>query len=450
MIAAHQPSRPDAAEDLGGRPLAVFAPVLRQWGFICVFSFSSALSALGMTYVVSAKYEATTTLSYRPQEVTQMKPQEQKSFGAPVPMAPFKVIYQTLQALIKNQSLLRQLVLEFGLNVAEPRIYEGPFYYVWYRKAKDFLLDTGEDIIMVLKYGRVIKKDSVQEAMEKLAKNIKIGNKESYVFYISIRDKNPQRAAALADRLADRLIDWLRDQDREPGEQKRDQLLDLREKKTSEIASIQSELKQLLAENHVASVQLEIEHVADQMAKLEMNLTQVDGDIQLHRAKLAIIREKLETKKTVADLMETPGESTARLKPDDLKRLASERVIEEVELDGLEAKRRSLGSSINSLEKRRARLPALQMRREELKLHLENAERDLTQLNDSYQEANVRATGRASEGERLHPAAVPSTPVSPIKLYHVALSFFLALLVSTGLVYVLSYFNVRLLLAPER
>ena len=52
--------------------------------------------ALLLTYIYSEKYEAYTAISYRVQEVTRFKLQQNEAMGSPAPQAPFKVIGATL------------------------------------------------------------------------------------------------------------------------------------------------------------------------------------------------------------------------------------------------------------------------------------------------------------------------------------------------------------------
>jgi hypothetical protein len=55
-----------------------------------------------------------------------------------------------------------------------------------------------------------------------------------------------------------------------------------------------------------------------------------------------------------------------------------------------------------------------------------------------------------SEVRVLHPATVPSGPVSPVKVYHVLLAGGLGLLVSIGLVYLLDFLGIRWFFAAPR
>ena len=76
---------------------------------------------------------------------------------------------------------------------------------------------------------------------------------------------------------------------------------------------------------------------------------------------------------------------------------------------------------------------------------LDKYRRDYLLINDALQEVLVRESSSESEIGILHHAKVPSSPVSPVKVYHVGLAGVLGLMVSIGLVYVLSYFNIRIL-----
>ncbi|MHC4618338.1 MAG: Wzz/FepE/Etk N-terminal domain-containing protein, partial [Planctomycetota bacterium] len=45
----------------------------KRKGFILAFCFSAVLASLGLTYFVSEKYQAATTIFYRPMEVSLLR-----------------------------------------------------------------------------------------------------------------------------------------------------------------------------------------------------------------------------------------------------------------------------------------------------------------------------------------------------------------------------------------
>ena len=90
--------------------------LVRQKGFVLVFCFSATLSSLALTYVFSEKYIAATNIYYRPLERSLLRQKGIEAFGAPVPSAPFGVIVQSLQDIIRSDAILRQVVETHGLD----------------------------------------------------------------------------------------------------------------------------------------------------------------------------------------------------------------------------------------------------------------------------------------------------------------------------------------------
>lgn len=84
---------------------------------------------------------------------------------------------------------------------------------------------------MLLKYGRIIKENVTAAAVEELRNNIKVKNRDSYVFHLYVRDKYPERAALITDRLGKILANWLLEFDRQPGRMRQEQLQTLLEEK---------------------------------------------------------------------------------------------------------------------------------------------------------------------------------------------------------------------------
>ncbi len=423
----------DISLDQLRRSLAVLA---RQKTFIGVFCLSASLTALALTYVASEKYEAAAAIFYQPQEVSQVHLTDFQSFGGAAPAPPFNVIIVTLRDLIRSEAILEPVVLEIGLHLeAEPE--DGPWYVWLYRTLKDFALDTVRKGWMLAKHGRIIEEDPVAAAVKRLRANVQVVSKESYAFAIIVRDKGPIRAAMTVDALGARLVDFLRQQDRQPGEDKREQLAELVAQKRREIEQYSGAIEDLLVTNDIASVSVETQRGMARWSELEVERVKLESQLKEKRLELDILNQKLD---------ETNG---AYLRPDDYKELASSRTFAEVDLEGLEARYDVVLESTRELRSRLNDLPVLQTEVDRLNVRLEAAKRDFVLLSDAYQEAQVRATDLLSEAKVLHKATVPAVPVAPIKVYHVGLALFLSLAVGIGLVYLLSFFGVGLLFTPE-
>ncbi len=426
------------------RPEYLDTPV-RQSRFILVFVVSAVLTSLVLTYVYSEKYESYTVISYRTQEVTRFKAQQNESLGSPAPQAPFKVISQTLQEVLKSDAILLDVVKDLQLDVKKTG-YEGPWYKVAYEWTKDTIKEYGGYAWMLLKYGRIIEENVTAAAVEELRNNIKVKNRDSYVFHLYVRDKYPERAALITDRLGKILANWLLEFDRQPGRMRQEQLQTLLEEKNQTMQQRRQEIETLLTSNQLASVQMETERLTDRLSQLQLERSRLGSEIERSRSRLAGTESKLAVKSKVLAEPETgTGERLEYIQPEDFKKLSSQRVFENLELKSLMAQENSLRESIAVITARLSKLPGLQNRIDTLRFDLVSLEREYNLLNDAYQEAAVRTTSGVSEVRVLHPAIIPSEPVTPIKFYHVMLAGGLGILFSAGLVYLLTFLNLRLL-----
>lgn len=482
-----QIAAPDRRAGPPAGQLDFLAPIVRQSGFIIVFALSAIATALSLTYVYSEKYESTTAVSYRVQEVTRFNPQQNAAMGSPAPAAPFRVIGQTLQEVLKSDAILRDVVLALKLDEERAVSFEGPWYLVWYRRTKEWVKEYGGYAWKLLKYGRIVEEDPVASAIGQLRNNIKVTNRDSYVFNLHVRDNYPDRAAAIANHLGKVLADWLLEFDRQPGRSRADQLRELLDAKAVALAARRREIQSLLTSNNLVSVQQETERLTDQLYALRLEESRLASEVAQAESRQASVQSKLAIKRRILSApvpavavapaqAPLPPIAVARaqqqsvpqpvavaglaaaaqalagdefIQPEDFKKLASQGLFDEIEVGSLRAKRASLQDSIARITQRLRGLPAIQTRLDGLKLSLDALERDYALLNDGYQEAAVRASSPVSEVFVLHPATVPTSPVGPIKVYHVLLAGGLGLLFALGLVYLLDFLNIRILFASR-
>lgn len=443
------PATGSPPETPGIPPPAYLEVLARQRLFIVVFVASAVVTALAQTYVYSEKYESYTAISYRAQEVTRFKALQNEAMGYPVPQAPFKVIGQTLQEVLKSNAVLLDVVKALKLDERRAA-YEGPWYRVWYERTKDWIREYGGYAWMLLKFGRIVEEDPTVAAINELRANIKVTNYDSYIFRLAVRDKHPERAAKIADRLGQVLAAWLLEFDRQPGRSRVEQLQTLLEEKKRLLAERRRDIESLLNENRVASVQLETEQLTENLSALRLEESRLASEIARAQARQASVEAKLSVKQRMLGAPEGQGKSAEYIQPEDFRKLSSQRLFDDLELGSLLAKQASLRSSIDAVNARLRKLPEVQARLDALKLSLASIERDFSLLNDSYQEAAVRATSAVSEVRVLHPAVVPTGPVSPIKVFHVLLAGGLGLVFAVGLVYLLEYLDIRILFSARR
>lgn len=431
----------DNAQRHGGipSPMASLRILAREKAFVLVFVGSAVAMSLILTYVASEKFEAGTTIFYRPQSVWSTRPSKAESFGSPMPTPPFKVIGRTLQEIARSNAVLGPVVLELGLHIDPPKDYAGlPWYSRFYRQTKDFVKEYGHRGWMYLKHGRIPAEDAFQNAVKELRGNIRIVNEDSYVFILIARDKNPERAGRIVEGVANGLVQWLHNQEQNPGETRRARLDELLAEKNHEISRYRGEIEELLLRNDIASVDDEQARALERWSELELERVKVGSQIEQLRAEIAGIDAKLATEKL-------PASRTERLRAEDYHNLRSAKTTAEIDLAGHEASHASLKVSVAALRDRLQELPAVATAQRRLEFKIQEIERDVLGLRDAYQEAAVRATGQQSEAHVIHRPVVPTAPVAPIKIYHVGLSLLLSLSLAVGLVYLLAFLNVRIL-----
>lgn len=416
-----------------------------QKAFIIVFCLSAIITSVELTYFFSEKYQSVATIVYQPQEVVNLKDNSVRAFGAPLPVPPFRLINENIKELMLSEATLGPVVEELGLDIEEPKTYQGPWYDRFYHYTKDLVIEYATDLWTLLKHGRLISEDATISAIKELRKNVKLANKNSYVFNIIVRNKKPERAARIADAIAERLTILLRDQQRAAGKTKLKQLRKLLDAKFAEIDEYQSSIKAILVANNIASVSIETERSMERLSNLELDKDILKSELEKTKAKLSTVTEYRAEKNRIIQGNTQRTYPNLLIQPEDFKRLSSEQLLTEIELKSNEPKYSSLLSSITMLKARLQGLPEIQHQLDNLSTQLQAAKRDFVQLGDAYQEAVIVATGQLSEAKILSKAHVPSIPTSPIIIYHVGLTAILALVISIGLVYILSYANIQFL-----
>ena len=404
-------------------------PVTDYKWHILVFCTSAILSSLALTYVYAEKYLAATTILFRPQNITELRQKQSMAFGAPLPTPPFDLIYDNLQILIQSEPVLFPVIYEMGLNLPEKIEYSGPWYVQDYQRLKNKVKKFRDDAWAILKHGRLIEEEPAGSALQGLRDHLKLINHNSYVFYLSYIDKDPQRAARVVDAVASRVVASLVKDEQEPGNQRYQQLKTMRASKEAQIERYQDEIQQLLQTNHTASVSIETQHAIERHFELTGQRTKLEGKIAHARTKLAELEEQS---------LNRASPATA-LTPDDYRRLKSERLSTAIELDAMLEQQKTLNAAAATIEGRLGRLPTIQHQYDRLKQDLQTAQRDLVQIADPELEARIQATDAMSQIVIAHKARVPSVPITPIKIYHVSLAGGLAICLSFGMAYIVAF-----------
>ena len=404
----------------------------QQKSFVLIFCLSACLCSLALTYVFSEKYETGVAIFYRPMETSLLRQKDTETFGAPTPAPPFQVIIQTLQSITKSEVILRPLVKSLSLDV-EIDVYEPIWYKRWRQQTKDFIKRQLSNFKSILKYGRLIEEDPTDRTINKLRENIAItSTKDSFIYVLSVKDKHPERAATIVDMVCQLLVNWLKEQDKNPAEEKYRQFRKQMAEKEIEIEKLRTELEVLLIQNKVVSIPEETTKGVNSLYELELELIRLKAQIEEKRKEVTEMR------------MAANRKSKSYVHPEDIKRMESEILFKEIELESLLKRSEFITFSIKDLKARLDQLPSLDRKIKNLNMRIEACTREYNHLNDFYVEALGQATTIQSEIRVLHKAMVPRKPIQPIKVYHVGLTAFLSLFMSVGLVYVFAFFNIRI------
>lgn len=412
---------------------AYLAVLTRGKTFIIIFLASAVLTSLALTYITSEKYQAATTIFYRPMEINLLKQKETAAFGSPVPTAPFKVISQTLYDTVQNEVVLKPVVKTLKLDQKEEINYPS-LYKQWYHSAKDFVKKQVQNLWAILKYGRLIEEDKTFAAIEDLRKNISItATKDSYIYILKVKDKYPERAVKIVDMVGENLISWLKNEYLNPAEKRLHQLEEQLISKENDIKSLQNEKQKMLDVNSTISVPEQTSKGLANLYQMELENLKITAQIEQKQREINEYTQEMQK------------QEKSYVQSGDYKTLRSQKLFDEIKLNGLISESNYLNNSIKELKKRLQELPSMQNKLDTFNVKIDAATREYQNLKDFYTEAFAEVTNAQSETKVLHPAEVSIKPVQPIKIYHVGLTVLLGLLFSIGLVYVLDFFSIPIL-----
>ena len=409
----------------------------QQKSFILSFCLSAVLTSLALTYATSERYQAAATIYYRPVDSTLLRSRNVEAFGAPVPSPAFKVISQTLNDVVKSEAIVRPVVEELGLHKEVKPRYDA-WYKEWFQESKKAIKGYALDAWEVLKYGRVIEESPMTRAVIGLGESIKIDStKDSYIFILSVKDQYPERAAKIIDAVALQLVRWSKQQDVSPAQSRGRRLAAELEEKERLRTTLRQERDGILRSNGIASVAEEVNTGVQSLYTLKVELERLAAQTQEKRQRISEIGEMLRAR------------PARYLDPDHARRLEEERLLAEIEVKSLGARRDSVNASIGRMQERLQFILSVKKRIEDIDAKIEVATRETQHMSDMQLES-TEGQARESEVKLMTPAMVPEKPVQPIKIYHVGLTAALSLVLSVGLIYVFAYFNIRVFFASRR
>ena len=377
--------------------------ILRKKGMIIAFCLSAMLTSLALTYVATEKYEAYTMVVYKPQTSVRFQYKEKAALGFPVPNIPFEAIINTIRELGRSEVVLGKVVTGLHLDEKIVAPKSSNWFIVTYRDLKGTAKDNLRKAKQIIKHGRILEEEPYIAAIVNLRKNLKITpSKKSYTFILKVRDKYPQRAAAIVDLESKFLIELLREDEARSSEKSNQELRFAVNQKSQEIEDLRGALKLLKEEGDVISHQEEISLQLQTIADIERQIEERE-----------VIRIGL------------------------LERFTSgHREIKAIvaELEKLQQNLKLHKESIAALSEKEAKIKVLDNQ-------LEAAELSFKLLNNAYEETRIEVLNDNSETGVLHQAVVSNTPVAPIKIYHVGLSAILSFAFAISFAFFTNYFN---------
>ena len=446
------PIRYDSIERFGADPpvtLDPLRPLRRHASFIAVFVLSAMPGAFALTYAYADRYRAELILRFKPSDVMRLSNHISQALGSPFPTAnlPFKVIPQTITGLADSDVLLRRVVTELNLDAPAVEDLSGPGYIHKYEVLKSELSRDGSEAWQLLKWGRLIEEDPVAKAIAELRRGVRVRSDDSYLFSVQVTAKSPSSATAIADEVGAILMELVYSDDEAALKSQVGQLGKLRADKLEEIKAVSAQIERLLATNQLASVQPEIEKATERASLLAGKRTDTLADLRQGEGRLARLTDKLRPYDPLSGghALDTPGvRRSPGLTPDDYNKLYTDKLTDEVANNGLRTRLDAVEQSIAATQQRLLVLNQVSAAYDQLSVQLQGLKRDYVSLTDAYQEMQISAASARSELKVQADAKTVGVPVSPIKIYHVAASGLVALMITIGLAFVLDYFDTQL------
>jgi uncharacterized protein involved in exopolysaccharide biosynthesis len=470
--------------------------VARHKGLILTFCLSAAVTSLVMTYVMSEKFQAYTTVQYQPNETVSFRPKERDALGFPTPLVSLESIGNTLDEMVKSDATLEKVVRTLRLDEKRPRP-PANWLVSTFHTVKDTAKEYGGNAWQLLRYGRLIEKNAFAEAIANLRKNVATRRTaKAYLFQVAAIDSDPQIAAKIADLLSATLSDSLEEARLRLAQESREGLeVRLRDneastaalrtrldtfKRDSRLSSLSEELSLKLktvaefqeesarARNELRALQMKraeldrqlaaqeqqvrfdstttqnpvVEEMQLELAKLEVDrsgllgtFTEEHQAVRAIDARIAQVRTKLQTESASVVSSESTRAS------DIYQKLLADRLATDADIESLTARHGAYDRSIVQETAGAHSLSSKEKELTDLTVQLMASERSYLLINEALEEARIAESRVTSDVAILHSAAVPRAPVRPNKILHVSVSAVLSLVLGIGLVFVVGFFD---------
>ncbi len=386
-------------------PLRTWRLLLAHRWMLLVLVLCALAASVGVSYLVPPGYESTTLILVQPHErlrVDQNRP-EKEILNYPVSqLAPIDVPSRTYIEVIKTATLAEQVVRALGLDKKRPQPAETGLRALWGR-AKQWVGDSARDTWMILKYGMLKETDPVTAAIERVQDNISLrAIKDTYLFEITFLSRDPEVAAAVANKSAAIFVDYMT-------------ATDLSEARANRI----------FLENRLQATE-------GAVAEARRALQEFKGQ----QATFSLKEEYSNELRTIAGLEQDLEKTDARLEG-----LLKSYTAAHPKVESLLAERDRLQQSLVRLRSARSAMPEKEKQLEDLVLHLKMVEEDYSVVSKALTAARIREAGQVNDIRVVSPAVPATYPAKPIKVFYAAAGAAAALLL--GVVAVLLQESMR-------
>jgi uncharacterized protein involved in exopolysaccharide biosynthesis len=465
---------------------------------IVLLCLSATVNAVALTYLISEKYEAASLVLIRPQKDVKFSAEDKAVFDFPINFAiPFETISRTYGEVIRSRTIVEKVVLALGLDkLVGEESRDKPF--------RNLIRLTGRAWTL-LKYGRIEAGSPLEDAIQTVAACLSVTpTKETFVFEIRCRTAKREQSAAIANAAAAAFVDYSREANGSESKREREFIAGRLEDSSREFEAAREQLKEFkdrqrtvlldeeltgrireaarleaaLADNgkEIDGVKAEIAEFARELGQqgqyLRSSSTVADNpvvvDLRKELSKLQVERSALLANLTafnpqvvvlderIAEIEGQLGKGEARVVSEETsslnavyQELDQKSLLDQANLQKLQAERENLLATLAARRAALATTADIQSEQVKLQLALDTTEETYRLVKRRYDEARIRELENVSDIRVVSPAARPTYPSGPIKIYQAGVSLFLAVLLGLLAALMLDYFSQRLLTVAD-
>lgn len=294
--------------------------------------------------------------------------------------------------------------------------------------------------------------------------------KDTNLIRISVKDKDPEMAARIANTLAPKFVDYLSETIKEQMSKSANYLQHQMIEEEKNLDAVTEQLQNYLAKpQSVQELQKDIDAKLELITEFKTQLVELDVDEKstkaaLESAKKQLAKESrfLDVQKSIIDdpvmaglvaekggsISKTPGLTMKSQEINENYITLNAKVAElEVILSGINSKKAAISSNIQKtqgeLEKLQALFAKKQTEYNRLQQQYTIAQDTYNTFLQKYQETRITTSGKIGDANIMvvSPAIIPDRPVSPRKALNIAIAMVLGLMVGVFTVFFLDYWK---------